>query len=88
VALSVAGRFALVPTTAPPKAQLAGVTNCPAAVPVPDSGMFKVGFDAFEETAIFPLALPADGVRMTQKVVRLDGCWLHFLFQFWASSSK
>src|SRR5579864_5335169 len=71
VALSVAGRFALVPTTTLPKAKLAGVTvNCPAAVPVPDSARFKVGFDAFEETARFPLALPADGgVKMTPKVI-------------------
>jgi|HubBroStandDraft_4_1064222.scaffolds.fasta_scaffold158437_1 hypothetical protein len=71
VALSVAGRFSLVPTTRLPKAKLAGVTvNCPAAVPVPDSARFKVGFDAFEETARFPLALPADGgVKMTPKVI-------------------
>jgi hypothetical protein len=71
VALSVAGRFALVATTTLPKAKLAGVTaNCPAAVPVPDSGMFKVRFDAFEATARFPLALPEeDGVKMTLKVM-------------------
>jgi len=48
VALSVAGRFALVPTTTLPNAELAGATaNCPAAVPVPDNEMFKVGFYAF-----------------------------------------
>jgi hypothetical protein len=71
VALSVAGRFALVVTTTLPKAKFAGVTaNCPAAVPVPDSGMFKVRFDALEATARFPLALPAeDGVKMTLKVM-------------------
>ena len=71
VALSCAGRFAPVATTTLPKAKLAGVTaNCPAAVPVPDSGMFKVRFDALEATARFPLALPAeDGVKMTLKVM-------------------
>jgi len=71
VALSCAGRFALVATTTLPKAKLAGVTaNCPAAVPVPDSGIFRVGFDAFEATARLPLALPADdGVKMTLKVM-------------------
>jgi hypothetical protein len=54
-----------------PKAKLAGVTaNCPAGVPVPDSGIFRVGFDAFEATARLPLALPADdGVKMTLKVM-------------------
>src|SRR5580692_1058065 len=71
VALSVAGRFALVATTTLPKAKLAGVTaNCPAAVPVPDSGIFRVGFDPFEATARLPLALPEeDGVKMTLKVM-------------------
>src|SRR5580700_5538159 len=71
VALSVAGRFSLVPTTTLPKAKLAGVTvNCPAAVPVPDSARFKVGFDAFEATARFPLALPADdGAKVRLKVM-------------------
>jgi len=71
VALSVAGRFALVPTTTLPNAKLAGVVaNCPAAVPVPDSAMFKVGFDAFEATARPPLAPPAeDGVKMMLKVM-------------------
>jgi hypothetical protein len=71
VALSLAGRFALVATTTLPKAKLAAVTaNCPAAVPVPDSGIFKVGFDAFEATARFPLELPAeDGAKVTLKVM-------------------
>ncbi len=70
VALSVAGRLALVPTTTLPKARLVGLTaNCPAAVPVPESGIFKVGLDAFEVIARLPLALPADwGVKMTLKV--------------------
>ena len=71
VALSVAERFALVPTTTLPNAGLAGVTaNCPAAVPVPDSEILKVGFDAFEAIAMLALVLPADdGVKMTLKVM-------------------
>jgi len=70
VALSVAGRLALVPTTTFPKARLVGLTaSCPGAVPVPESGIFKVGLDALETIARFPLALPADGgVKMTLKV--------------------
>jgi len=71
VALSCAGRFVLVATTTLPKAKLAGVTaNCPAAVPVPDSGMFKLGSDALEATAKFPLELPAEDVaKVTLKVM-------------------
>jgi len=69
-ALSVAERLALVPTTTLPKARPAGLTaNCPGAVPVPESGIFKVGLDALEVIARFPLALPADcGVKMTLNV--------------------
>jgi hypothetical protein len=68
VALSAAG---LVLTTTLPNPRLARVTpNCPAAVPVPDSEMFRVGFDAFEVRATFPLALPAEsGVKVTVKVI-------------------
>src|SRR5579863_768356 len=76
VALSAAGSAVLlVPTTTLPKLKLVGDTaNCPPAVPVPDRGIFKVGFDAFDAMAIFPLALPADcGVKMTLKVMLCPG---------------
>jgi len=43
-----------------PKARLVGFDpNAPDATPVPDSGMFKLGFDAVEVMATFPLTAPA-----------------------------
>ena len=46
------------------------MVNCPAtAVPVPDSGIDSVGFDAVEVTAMLPLTLAADaGVNVTVKL--------------------
>jgi len=69
VALSVAGRLALVPTTTFPKLRLLGLTDCPLAAPVPESGIFKLGSEASEAIVRFPLRLAADcGVKVTLKV--------------------
>jgi len=69
VALSDAGRLALVPTTTFPKARPGLNPNCPVAVPVPERGIFKVGLEALEVIARFPLTLVADcGVKMTLNV--------------------
>src|SRR5579863_76852 len=62
----------VVPTTTLPRARVVGLTvSWPAAaVPVPDNGIFNVGFDAFEVTATLPLAAPADvGANTTVKLV-------------------
>ena len=72
VAFSVPVPVPLVPTTTLPTAMVEGVTvSCPvAAVPVPDSGMVKVGFDAFEVIVTVPLKVFAvPGVNVTLKVV-------------------
>jgi len=52
----------LVPATTLPRANVAGFTlNCPTAVvPVPETGMVNVGFEASELRVTFPLVLPAD----------------------------
>ena len=63
--------FPLVPTTTLPRARVVGVTiNCPvAAVPVPDSGMVNVGFDAVDVIVTLPLTAPADcGANETLKL--------------------
>ena len=58
------------PTTTLPKLRLAGDTaNWPAAVPVPESAMLSVEFDALEATDRFPLAAPAlVGAKVAVKV--------------------
>ena len=49
----------LDPTVTLPKLKALGeIDNCPDAPPVPDSGMFRVVFDAFEVIARFPVTLP------------------------------
>lgn len=50
----------LDPTVTLPKLRVVGDTaKVPAAVPVPESGMLSVEFDAFDTTARFPLSAPA-----------------------------
>ncbi len=50
----------LDPSTTLPKLRLVGDTaNWPAAVPVPESAILSVEFDAFDTTDRFPLAAPA-----------------------------
>ena len=61
----------LVPTTTLPRGRVVGVTvSCPAAAtPLPDKGIVRVGFEAFEVTVTLPLALPAAvGVNVTVKL--------------------
>jgi hypothetical protein len=60
----------LNPTTTLPKLRLVGETaNVPAAVPVPESAMLSVEFDALEATDRFPLAAPAlVGVKVAVNV--------------------
>src|SRR5439155_9632553 len=61
----------LFPTTTLPRFRVVGLTeSCPVAVvPVPDSGIVRVGFEALEITLTLPLALVADaGVNVTVKV--------------------
>lgn len=72
LAVSVPEADPLVPTTTLPTAMVVGLTlRVPtAATPVPESGMVRVGFDAFEVTVTVPLAVPADvGVNVTVKLV-------------------
>ncbi len=62
----------LLPTVTLPRLRVAGETlRVPTAVvPVPESGMVNVGFEAFEVTVTFPLADPAlVGANLTVKVV-------------------
>ena len=60
----------MLPTVTLPKLRLVGFADrVPAETPVPERGMVKVGFDAFETTVIVPLALPAAvGVKVTLKL--------------------
>ena len=71
LAVNFPDELPLVPTTTMPRSMVVGVTaSCPtAAVPVPDKGMVRVGFEALEVIVRFPLALPADdGANETLKV--------------------
>ena len=60
----------MLPTARLPKLKLVGFDpRAPTATPVPDSGMVKVGFEAFEVMVTLPLAAPADdGVKETLNV--------------------
>ena len=75
VAFSVPVRLALDPTVTLPKFSVAGVTdNCPAAVPVPDRGTDKFGFDPLDTTAMLPLTAPAEvGAKVALKVKLCPG---------------
>ena len=72
VALKLPEAVPLWPTITLPNARVAGVTdNWPdcGAVPVPDSVIVRVGFEAFEITFTFPVTVPAVcGVKATVKV--------------------
>jgi hypothetical protein len=70
VALSDACRLTLVPSTTLPKFKFVGLTaSWPAAVPVPESGIVKFEFDAFETKEMLPPALRADcGAKITLNV--------------------
>jgi hypothetical protein len=60
----------LAPTVTLPKPKLVGDTaKVPAAVPVPESAMLSVEFEAFETTARLPLTAPAlVGAKVAVKV--------------------
>jgi hypothetical protein len=75
VALSVPVMLLLCPTTTLPKLSVAGLmVNWPAAVPVPDSRIARLGFEAFETTEMLPLALPAEvGAKEAPKVKLCPG---------------
>jgi hypothetical protein len=71
VLVTVSERVCLLPTATLPKLRLVGfeVSVPETAAPVPESGMFNVGFDAFEVTATLPLTAPAAvGANETLKV--------------------
>jgi hypothetical protein len=70
LAVRLALRAELVPTTTLPKARVVGETaNVPAAVPVPESAIVNGEFDAFDTTDNLPLAPPApDGVKAAVNV--------------------
>jgi hypothetical protein len=45
--------------TVPKLSELGEIDNCPEAPPVPDSGMLRVAFEAFDVIARLPVTLPA-----------------------------
>jgi hypothetical protein len=61
----------LFPTVTLPKLRLVGVDpSAPAARPIPESGIVRVGLDAFEVIVMPPVAAPVVvGVKVTLKVV-------------------
>jgi len=70
VLVTVSDRVCLFPTTTLPKLRLLGFdASAPAAVPVPDSGIVNVGFEALEVMVTSPLAAPAEvGANETLKL--------------------
>jgi len=71
LAVSSPDELPLLPTSTLPRFNVVGLTaSCPtAAVPLPDRGIARVGFDALEVMVRLPLALPADdGANETLKV--------------------
>jgi hypothetical protein len=73
LALKLPEAVPLEPTTTLPSEKDVGeIANWPACgdAPVPDSGIVKVGFGAFELTVTLPLAAPLDcGAKVTEKLV-------------------
>ena len=70
VFVTVSEAVCWLPTATLPKASLDGLlVSCPAAIPVPDSGIVSVGFEPLEVRVTFPLAeLVACGAKATVKV--------------------
>lgn len=59
VFVTVSERFALLPTCTLPKPSEEGFAdNVPCVAPVPDRGMFKLGFEPSEVIVMLPLELP------------------------------
>ena len=71
VLVTVSESDLLLPTVTLPKPSVVGFApSVPCETPVPDSGMFRVGFEAFEVMLILPLApVAVGGVNVTLKVV-------------------
>jgi hypothetical protein len=70
VLVTVSERDCLLPTITLPKPRLVGFEpSAPGVTPVPDNGMARVGFEAFEVIVTLPLTLPADaGVNVVLKL--------------------
>jgi hypothetical protein len=70
VLVTVSERDWLFPTVTLPKLRLVGFDpSAPGEIPVPDKGIVRDGFEAFEVTVTLPLALPAAaGVNVTEKL--------------------
>ena len=64
----------VLPTFTLPKLRLVGFAlRSPAATPVPDTAMVKLGFEASEVMVIVPFAFPLDfGANVTVNVVLWD----------------
>ena len=59
--VTVSDRVWWFPTVTLPKLRLVGLApRPPGEIPVPDSGMVRVGFEASDVMVTLPLALPAD----------------------------
>ena len=73
--VSVSERVAVVPEGTLPKLRLAGLeARWPGVVPVPTSGRFREGLDAFDETVNPPLVVLADvGENATLKLTLWPG---------------
>ena len=67
VFVNVSERLALPPTATLPSDRVDGFgLSTPWATPVPETGMLRLGFDPFDTTVMFPLALPvAPGAKLT-----------------------
>ena len=70
VLVTVSERDLLLPTVTLPKPSVVGFApSVPCETPVPESAIFRVGFEAFETMLMLPLAPEAEaGVNVTVKV--------------------
>jgi len=70
VFVSVSASVVLLPVVTLPKLRLAGfAVSWPGVTPVPDSGTFRAGLDAFDVIARVPLTLLPDvGAKLTLKL--------------------
>lgn len=68
--MTASDRVCWLPVCTLPKLRLDGLeASAPGAVPVPESGILRVGLDAVELIVRLPLALPVDGgAKVTLKV--------------------
>jgi len=69
--VNVADRGCVPPTVTVPKPRLVGfAARAPAVTAVPDNGMVKLGFEAFEVTVTLPVTDPdIVGANLTVKVL-------------------